>query len=109
MSNPDNQPGREDRTKYCNRTPDDRGLDNRKAGMGTVTKTVTVAAAVIVGALWFFGRWSVDHNTGVSYSTPATTNSAPGTTTGQTSGTPRVITPNVPASPSTTAQAPATR
>ena len=109
MSNLDNQPGRDDRAGFANRTPNDQtGLDNRKTGMGTGTITAIIAAVVIAGALMLFGPWG-NNRTAVNNSTPATSNSAPGTTTGQTSGAPRVITPTVtPAAPTTTAPAPAT-
>jgi hypothetical protein len=108
MTNLDNQPGRDDRTGFSNRTPNDRTLDNRKTGMGTGTITAIIAAVVIAGALMLFGPWG-NNRTAVSNSTPATNNSTPGTTTGQTSGAPRVITPTVtPAAPTTTAPAPAT-
>jgi hypothetical protein len=102
MSNLDNQPGREDRAGFSNRTPNDRtGLDNRRPGMGTGTITAIIAAVVIAGALMLFGPWG--HNrTADNNSTPATSNSTPRTTTGQTSPT---VTP---AAPSTTAPPPAT-
>jgi hypothetical protein len=84
MSNFDNQPGREDRAGFSNRTPDNRtGLDNRRTGMGRGTITAIIAALVIAGALMLFGPWG--HNrTAVNNSTPATSNSTTGTTTGQT-------------------------
>jgi len=106
MSNLDNQPGRDDRTEFSNRTPNDRtGLDNRKTGMGTGTIAAIIAAVVIAGGLMLFGPWG-NNRTAVNNSTPATSNSTPGTTTGQTSGAPRVITPTVtPAAPTTTAPA----
>ena len=109
MSNLDDQPGRDDRSGFSNRTPIDRtGLLNRKTGMGKGTITAIIAAVVIAGALMLFGPWG-NNSTAVSNSTPATSNSSPGTTTGQTSGAPRVLTPTVqPAAPTTTAPAPAT-
>ena len=102
MSNLDNQPGREDRAVFSNRTPDNRtGLDNRRAGNWTGTITAIIAAVVIAGALMLFGPWG--HNrTADNNSTPTTSNSTPRTTTGQTSPT---VTP---AAPITTAPAPAT-
>lgn len=109
MSNLDNQPGRDDRTAPSNRSPNDRiSIDNRKTGMGTGTIAAIIAAVVVVGGLMLFGSWG-DNRTAVNNSPPATSNSTAGTTTGQTSGAPRVITPNVtPAAPTTTAPAPAT-
>ncbi|MDO9564897.1 MAG: hypothetical protein Q7J60_25020 [Bradyrhizobium sp.] len=109
MSNLDNQPGRDDRIGSTNRTSIDQGgLDTRKTGMGTGTIAAIIGAAVIVGGLMLFGSWG-DNRTAVNNPPAATSNSTPGTTTGQTSGAPRVITPNVaPAAPATTAPAPAT-
>ncbi len=107
MSNLDNQPGRDDRTGFSNSTPiDQTGLDHRKTGMGTGTIAAIIAALVIAGGLMLFGPWG-NNRTAVNNSIPGTSNSTPpGTTTGQTSGAPRVITPTVtPAAPNTTAPA----
>ena len=110
MSNLDNQPGRDDRTEFSNRIPiDQTGLDNRKTGMGTGTITAIIAAVVIAGALMLFGPWG-NNRAAVNNSTPATSSSTPGITTGQTSSAPRVIAPyTAPDSPSTTAPAPNAR
>ena len=111
MSNLDNQPGRDDRTGFSNRTPNDRiALENRRSGIGAGTITAIIVALVIAGALMLFGPWgNNDRSTVNNSSAPATSNSTPGTTTGQNSGAPRVITPTVtPAAPTTTAPAPAT-
>lgn len=109
MSNLDNQPGRDDRTGFSNQTPNDRtGLDNRKTGMGAGTIAAILGAVLIVGGLMLFGSWG-DNRTAVINSPTATTgNSTAGTTTGQTSGAPRVITPNVAPATPTTPPAPAT-
>jgi hypothetical protein len=109
MSNLDNQPGREDRAGFSNRTANDRtGLDNRRTGMGTGTITAIIAAVVIAGALMLFGPWG-NNRTAVNNSTPATSKSTPSsTTTGQTSGALRDTTPTVTPAPTTTAPAPAT-
>ena len=109
MSNLDNQQGRDDRTGFSSRTPDNRtGLDNRKTGMGTGTITAIIAAVVIAGALMLFGPWGNDR-TAINNSTPAASSSTSGTTTGQT-GAPRVITPTItPAAPTTTTPAPTNR
>lgn len=111
MSNLDNQPGRDDRGGFSSRTPNDRtGFDNNKTAMGAGTITAIVAAAVIAGALMLFGPWGNNDRSAVSNSTSATSNSSPGTTTGQTSGAPRVITPTfTPAAPTTTTPAPNAR
>ena len=112
MSNLDNQPGRDNRDGLNNRTPDNRtGLNNRSTGIGAGTVTAIIAAAVIAGALMLFGPWGNNNRTAINDSTPPTTsNSTPGTTTGQTSSGPRVITPTVtPAAPTTTAPAPNAR
>jgi hypothetical protein len=87
MSNFDNQMGPEDRTAFRNRTPNDRtGLDNRRTGMATGPIAGVIAAVVIIGALMLFGPWG--HNrTAVSDTTPATSRSTPGTTTGNASAT----------------------
>jgi hypothetical protein len=105
MSNLDNQPGRDNRAGFDNRTPDQRtGLDNRSTGIGTGTIAAIIAAVVIAGALMLFGPWGTNRSA-INNSTPTSSNSTPGTTTGQTpSGAPRVIAPAVaPAAPTTTA------
>jgi hypothetical protein len=107
MSNPDNQPGRDNRAGFDNRTPDQRtGLDS-STGVGTGTIAAIIAAVVIAGALMLFGPWGANRSA-INNSTPTSSNSPPGTTTGQTpSGAPRVIAPAVaPAAPTTTAPAP---
>ena len=104
MSNLDNQPGRDNRAGFDNRTPDQRtGLDNRSTGIGTGTIAAIIAAVVIAGALMLFGPWGTSG--AINNSTPTSSNPTPGTTTGQTpSGAPRVIAPAVaPAAPTTTA------
>ena len=105
MSNLDNQPGRDNRAGFDNRTPDQRtGLDNRSTGIGTGTIAAIIAAVVIAGALMLFGPWGTNRSS-INNSTPTSSNSTPGTTAGQTpSGAPRVIAPAVaPAAPTTTA------
>lgn len=111
MSNLDNQPGRDNRAGLNNRTPDNRpGLDNRSTGIGTGTITAIIAAVVIAGALMLFGPWGNNNRTAINNSSPTTSNSTPGTTTGQTSSAPRVITPSVtPDASTTTAPAPNAR
>ena len=102
MSNLDNQPRREDRAGFSNRTPDNPiGLDDRRTGMGRGTITAIIAAVVIAGALMLFGPWGHNRTADIN-SPPATSNSTPRTTTGQTS--PAVT----PAAPTTPAPAPAT-
>jgi hypothetical protein len=111
MSNLDNQPSRDSRAGFDNRTPDPQtGLENRnnrRTGIGTGTITAIIAAVVIAGALMLFGPWGT-HRTAINNSPPSSSGSSPGTTTGQTSSdAPRVINPAVtPAAPSTTAPAP---
>ena len=62
MGNLDNQPGREDRAGFGNRTPNSRTdlFDYRRTGMGRGTIGAIVAAVVIIGALMLFGPWG--HN-----------------------------------------------
>jgi hypothetical protein len=106
MSNLDNQSGRDNRAGLNARRSNDRtGLDNRRNGIGTGTITAIIAAVVIAGALMLFGPWGHNNRSVVDNSTPATSNSTTGMTTGQTSSTPRTV---APAAPTTTAPAPAT-
>ena len=108
MSNLDNQPGRDNRPGL--NTDNRTSLDDRRTGIGTGTITAIIAAAVIAGALMLFGPWGSNNHTANNNSTPATSSSTPGITTGQTSSAPRVIAPyTAPDSPSTTAPAPNAR
>ena len=106
MSNFDNQPGRDNQAGFNNSRPENRtGLD-RSTGIGTGTIAAIIAAVVIAGALMLFGPWGNNNRTAINNSGPAS-NSAPGTTTGQTSTSSRGVTPTTvtPAAPGTTAPA----
>ena len=110
MSNLDNQPGRNARAGLNSETTNPTVLDDRRTGLGTGTITAIIAAVLIAGALMLFGPWGTNNHTAVNNSTPASSNSTAGTTTGQTSNAPRVITPSVtPAAPTTSAPAPTAR
>lgn len=77
----DNQKAGKARTSLNNRVPNDRNrLQDPKRGMGRKMSIVIVVAAVIVSALWLFGREGVDHNATISQSPPITTKPAPSRT-----------------------------
>jgi hypothetical protein len=86
--------------------PENRTGLNRSTGIGTGTIAAIIAAVVIAGALMLFGPWGNNNRTAINNSGPAS-NSAPGTTTGQTSTSSRGVTPTTvtPAAPGTTAPA----
>jgi hypothetical protein len=93
MSNFDNQPGRDNQAGFNNSRPENRTGLNRSTGIGTGTIAAIIAAVVIAGALMLFGPWGNNNNrTAINNSGPAS-NSAPGTTTGQTSTSSRGVTP----------------
>jgi hypothetical protein len=105
MSNLDNQPGPDNRAGLDNRQR--TGLDNRSTGFGRGTIAAIIAAVVIAGAMMLFGPWGANR-AAISNSTPTSSTSSPGTTTGQTpSGAPRVIAPAItPAAPITNVPGP---